>query len=100
MTSRSFVSFFFGALAPLACVYALDASVDVSALGQRPLIENLAAHQSEHELLVWPAAFDQRAWVARRLQTSCPDVWITGSSTMGQIAQTMVPKRRLLNGWM
>lgn len=101
-TNRVLWSFGLTVLGALALVYGLDAWVDVSALGQHDLVARLAKEQQPSQLLVWAAAYDQRAWVAARLRRpgACPNILVAGSSTMGQLNGSMFPGKVLLNGWM
>ncbi len=87
-------------LALLGAVLALNSSVDLAGTGQRSRIGGLSARQKPDEILVAETDIDQRAWVRGRLQASCPETLVFGSSTIGGLSAEMMADTALLNAWM
>lgn len=94
-------SYAFALLAPILGVVALNQSVDASGIGSSATVARLATEQRGDDLVVSPLAIEQRAYVrARLLDGTCPDVLITGSSTVGKLADGMFGSLKVRNAYL
>lgn len=90
-----------GLVVPLLGVVAMNQAVDAGGVGASAIVRQLAGEQGWQDLLVAPSQFDHRAWVKTRLlmPSECPDVLVLGSSTVGAIADGMIPNAKLRNAY-
>jgi len=84
----------------LTAVFVTNMVIDVAGVNTFRQVTELSRRQAPDELLVWENLFDQRAWTKAKLERGCPEILVLGSSTVGQLDQTMFPGHRLLNGWL
>lgn len=84
----------------LGAVYAMNTLVDVSGTGTAPRVRTLAREQRPDDVLFAEREIDQRAWVKAKLEQSCPEQLVFGSSTVGGIASDMLPGGPFLNAWL
>ncbi len=87
--------------AALLAVVSINRWLDVSGINTSAEVYRLATEQSPDDLLVWENLFDQRSWVKARLERKdCPEIFVTGSSTVGAFRSEWFKGRRFLNGWL
>ena len=91
--------FFATIIVALSCLAFFNGWANVAGLGEEEIYA-LAKAQERQEALVSDGEFDQRAWVKGRLERSCPDTLVLGSSTLGAINTASVGQGELLNAWL
>jgi hypothetical protein len=96
--------YFASLLIPLVGVFLFSYELDIVNLRDTDRVKVIAEHQGPDELIVAPDLFDHRNWVRGRLEQlglgkSCPDVLLTGSSTISTYSADSLPGVPIFNAY-